>query len=152
MPSTPTPPLPHVGLEFSGEATFTADAIKDFARLVGDANPLHHDSATAEASRFGGIIASGGHTVSVMMGQAAAFFSQHWPNIGLGYSVRLRRPVLAGETVKITWRVASVEYNAKLKGTVISMDGTLAKPGGAIAITGSCQALIADPGSFNSAS
>ncbi len=148
MPSTPTPPLPRVGLEFSGEATFTADAIKDFARLVGDSNPLHHESATADASRFGGIIASGGHTVSVMMGQAAAYISKHGPNIGLGYSVRLRRPVRAGETVTVNWRVVSVEHNAKLKGTVISMDGTLVKPDGAIAITGSCQALIADPSSF----
>lgn len=93
-------------------------------------------------------MASGGHTASVMMGQAAAYFSKHWPNIGLGYSVRLKRPVLAGETVRITWRVVSAEHNAKLKGTVITMDGTLAKPDGAIAITGSCQALIADAASF----
>ena len=142
------PPLPHIGLEFSGEATFTVEAINDFARLVGDTNPLHHDSAAAGASRFGGIIASGGHTVSVMMGQAAAYFSKHWPNIGLGYAVRLRRPVWAGETVTITWRVVAVEYDAKLSGSVISMDGTLAKRDGVVAITGSCQALIADAGTL----
>ena len=137
---------PPIGFRHTEQATFTADDIRAFARLVGDANPLHHDAAVAAASRFGGLIASGSHTVSVMMGAAASYFSRHWDNVGLGYSVRLKRPVMAGETATIDWRVVSREHSAKLGGLVLTLDGTLAKPDGQIAITATCQVLIPDRG------
>ena len=133
-------------MRFASEATFTADGIREFARLVGDSNRLHHDAAEATASRFGGLIASGTHTVSMMMGRLAAQFSERWDNVGLGYSVRLRRPVRAGDTVAIDWRVVSVEQSAKLRGLVVGLDGTLATAEGLVAITAQCQVLIPDAG------
>ena len=49
-----------------GSHTFTADAIKAFARLY-DPQPFHLDEAAAEKSVFGGLCASGWHTAAVWM-------------------------------------------------------------------------------------
>lgn len=135
---------PSIGTCFDSEATFTTDAIAEFARLAGDSNPLHHDPVAAGASRFGGVIASGAHTASVMMGRIAGQFSEIWNNVGLGYSVRLRRPVMAGETVAIHWKIGSTERSTRLKGLIVSLEGTLSKANGDVAVTGTCQVLILD--------
>ena len=139
------PPLPQVGDTFTQTHTFTTDDIREFARLIGDTNPLHHDGDAAAASRFGGLIASGGHTGSVMMGAAAAWMSRLHDNVGLGYTVRLRRAVPAGATCTIAWRVASLEPNARLGGTVANMEGSLVNEKGEAAVIVTAQALIFAP-------
>ena len=50
-----------------GRHTFTADAIKAFARKF-DPQPFHLDEAAAAKSSFGALCASGWHTASVWMG------------------------------------------------------------------------------------
>jgi acyl dehydratase len=54
-----------------GPYTFTEDAIMDFARKY-DPQPFHIDRDAAAKSVFGGIIASGWHTVAVFMKLAVA--------------------------------------------------------------------------------
>jgi acyl dehydratase len=49
-----------------GRFTFTAEAIKRFARAY-DPQPFHLDEEAAAASSFGGLCASGWHTASVWM-------------------------------------------------------------------------------------
>mgnify|MGYP002653490231 FL=1 len=49
-----------------GSHTFTADAIKIFARRF-DPQPFHLDEAAAARSHFGALCASGWHTASVWM-------------------------------------------------------------------------------------
>ena len=49
-----------------GSHTFTAADIKRFA-LAYDPQPFHTDEAAAEKSHFGGLCASGWHTLAVMM-------------------------------------------------------------------------------------
>lgn len=49
-----------------GRHTFTADEIKAFARTF-DPQPFHLDEAAAARSLFGGLCASGWHTVAVWM-------------------------------------------------------------------------------------
>jgi acyl dehydratase len=54
------PPLAaYVGETFSKLVTLTEVEIKQFATLCDDQNPVHHDDAYAENTRFGKIIASG---------------------------------------------------------------------------------------------
>ena len=45
-----------VGEVFTKEIDLGHKSIRKFAEFVGDPNPLHHDSALAQASRFGGLI------------------------------------------------------------------------------------------------
>jgi acyl dehydratase len=54
-----------------GTYTFTEDAIVEFARRY-DPQPFHIDRAAAAKSVFGGIIASGWHTLAVFMKLAVA--------------------------------------------------------------------------------
>ena len=49
-----------------GSHAFTAGEIKAFARLY-DPQPFHIDETAAEASLFGGLIASGWHTAAIWM-------------------------------------------------------------------------------------
>lgn len=49
-----------------GSWTFTAEAIKDFARKY-DPQPFHLDEEAARRSHFGALCASGWHTASVWM-------------------------------------------------------------------------------------
>ena len=72
-----------VGERFTRRVTFDADAIREFAALSGDHNPLHHDDAAGEASPFGRIIASGPHVVALMMGLDATYFSRQFDALGL---------------------------------------------------------------------
>ena len=137
-----TPPA--VGETFSVELVIAPEDVALFARFIGDHNPIHHDAAAAAASRSGGIVASGAHTASLMMGALATQFSKRWANVGLGYAVRLRKPVYAGQALTVTWTVASVEDSAKLKGIVVRMEGTLTTPSG-VAITATSDALITGP-------
>lgn len=50
-----------------GTHVFTVEEIVEFAERF-DPQPFHVDDAAAQASPFGGLIASGWHTCSVMMG------------------------------------------------------------------------------------
>ena len=60
-----------VGDRFSKAAAFTSDSIREFATLVGDTNPLHHDDNAA--AEFGGVIASGIHTFSAVFAAVLDF-------------------------------------------------------------------------------
>ena len=56
-----------VGLRFSSETyPLDADQIRAFARQF-DPQPFHLDEATARASLFGGLVASGWHTAAITM-------------------------------------------------------------------------------------
>ncbi len=80
-------------------------AILDFARRF-DPQPFHRDVAEAEATHFGGLIASGLHT------QAAAFghiLKTGWVEQvslgGIGMTVRWPAPVRPGDEIAMTVRV-----------------------------------------------
>jgi acyl dehydratase len=131
-----------IGEEISRAVTFEKNAIKRFATLVGDMNPLHHDEEFAKSSRYGGLIASGTHTSSVMMGAIASFISARAPAVGLGFSVKMKKPIRADETARIVWRIVSIEYKASLGGDIVSFDGVLLNADGQTAVAATCANLI----------
>ena len=131
-----------VGQRFSRDVTVNQESIREFARLVGDENPLHHDKGLAALTRFGGLIASGTHSASIMMGAVAAFTAQFGPSLGLEYSVKLRKPVRAGERLRIEWEVSAIERNPLLGGRVVSFNGRLINDKDETVVSGFAKGLI----------
>lgn len=84
--------------------SFTVDQaeIVDFARRY-DPQPFHVDPEAAAAGPYGGIIASGWHTASLMMRQIVERFIS--PESGLGAAgideIRWPRPVRPGDTLHV---------------------------------------------------
>ena len=93
-----------------GSHTFTAEAIKRFARAY-DPQPFHINEEAAAASLFGALTASGWHTSAVMMkliaaagGPLPAGATDRTNSARLGPSpgfddLRWLRPVFAGDTL-----------------------------------------------------
>jgi acyl dehydratase len=85
-----------------GTHTFTAEEIVEFAQRF-DPQPFHVDAAAAHASPFGGLIASGWHTCSVMMGmlvrnRLAGSTSLGSPGID---EIRWIKPVRPGDSLRM---------------------------------------------------
>jgi acyl dehydratase len=96
-----------VGHRFTGVHTFDEAQVRAFAGAAGDTNPLHHDTAFAQASRYGRLIASGTHTTALLLGLTASHFSRTHSVVGISFSVELRRPVYADATVWMEWEVTA---------------------------------------------
>ena len=87
--------------------TITADDVAVFAELTGDRNPLHVDEGFARSTFFGGPIAHGmlsGSLLSTVIGCLL-------PGTGAIYraqSLRFLRPVRAGDTLRATVAVREI--------------------------------------------
>ncbi|MFZ0838887.1 MAG: MaoC family dehydratase [Xanthobacteraceae bacterium] len=131
-----------IGDRFAKEVAFTAEAIRAFASAIGDTNPLHHDEAVAAASPFGRIIASGAHSFSLMLAVVPDYLKAWTPNVGLEASVRLLRPVHAGDRAQAEWEVTDIADAPKLKGWIVTVSGRLMRHDGVVALTGVSKSLI----------
>jgi len=96
-----------VGERFCKRHVFNEMAVRAFATAAGDTNPLHHDLAVAERSRYGRLIVSGTHTTALLLGLAAAHFSRNFSVVGTSFSVDFRQVVFVDAHVKIEWEVAA---------------------------------------------
>jgi 3-hydroxybutyryl-CoA dehydratase len=127
---------------FSTEVTLTPKAVSDYARAVGDTNPLHHDAEFAAASRYGKLIASGPHTSALLLALTASHFSTRGAVVGLEFWVRFRRPIYADETIRLEWLVVKVTPNAKLGGDVVDMRGRILGADGRTALGARGRVLV----------
>ncbi|MES2880265.1 MAG: MaoC family dehydratase [Pseudomonadota bacterium] len=96
-----------VGEKFSKRHAFNENEVRAFATEAGDTNPLHHDSAVAARSRYGGLIVSGTHTSALILGLVAAHFSKKFSVVGISFSVDFLQAVLADAAVQIEWEVVA---------------------------------------------
>ncbi len=108
---------------------YTREDIALFARLSGDENPLHTDTAVAQRARFGEIIASGQHTSAHLMGMLATHFSRDDDGIRremlcLNMNFAFKGPVFADQDITLQWQVSSVEPKDKLQGLLVHLNGT----------------------------
>jgi acyl dehydratase len=85
-----------------GEHTFTAEEIVEFAERF-DPQPFHIDESAAASSPFGGLIASGWHTCSVMMGICVRGLLVESTSIGSPGidDIRWIKPVRPGDTIHL---------------------------------------------------
>ena len=128
---------------FSRTIRLSESEISKFAQAVGDSNPLHHDAAVAEVSRYGRIIASGSQTTSLLMGLAATHFSRIGPMVGLEFTFLFRAAVPADERLQLEWLVVRVTPTANTSGAVVELRGRLRIPDGVTAVGAKGKVLIA---------
>lgn len=148
------PPLPQdlellvaVGETCSKPIRLTREDIALFARLTGDTNPLHHDALAAQRARHGEIIAAGQHTTALMIGLASSHFSRPGQAfqrelLCLNFNFSFKAPVFAEQHVEMSWRVATVEWQQRLGGMLVQVDGRAAVPQSAPAVVGRGTLLI----------
>jgi acyl dehydratase len=131
-----------VGMRASRRVTFDAEAIRRFATLSGDHNPLHHDERAAAAGPFRTLIASGPHVVALMMGLDATFLSEHHEALGLGFEFRFVKAVPAGVTLALEWTVSGIEHKASLAGEIVSVEGRAVDDAGVAYVTATGRNLV----------
>jgi acyl dehydratase len=107
------------------ELVLSRDEVIRFATELGDPNPLHHDEAVARRSRFGGLIASGGHAIGLLTSFCAAFTTAQGPGVGIGFSYKLRRAIHPGQPLRLRWEVTAVERSERLRGEIASLTGAI---------------------------
>ncbi|MDQ8729040.1 MaoC family dehydratase [Bradyrhizobium sp. LHD-71] len=121
-----------------GSYTFTADAIKAFARAY-DPQAFHLDEGAGERSLFGGLAASGWHTASVYMKLLVAYLetlaseakacgeevAASGPSPGFK-NLKWPRPVLAGDTISYFYEATSMRPLASRPGWGIVFGTTTA--------------------------
>ncbi|KQZ48231.1 MaoC family dehydratase [Massilia sp. Root1485] len=93
-----------------GTRTVTEDEIVAFAREF-DPQPFDLDRGAAEASIFGGVIASGWHTCSMMMRMVVDGLMNRSASMGSPGldGVRWLAPVRAGDTLNVHYRTTRVK-------------------------------------------
>ncbi len=133
-----------VGERFTDTVQVSAESIRAFADSVGDSNPLHHDEAAAARSRFGGLIASGTHSASLLMALTAAHFSRHAQPLGLEFKLHFHKAVHAGDTLQLAWTVNRVQWKASLGGDLVWLDGEARNQRGEIALAATATLLVMD--------
>jgi acyl dehydratase len=96
-----------------GSHTFGREEIVEFASKY-DPQPFHLSEEGGTASHFGGLVASGWHTCSAMMGilvREHLSDSTSMGSPGLD-NIRWLKPVRVGDTVRLTVRVLSKRVSA----------------------------------------
>ncbi|MDN7970019.1 MaoC family dehydratase [Burkholderia multivorans] len=96
-----------------GRYTFEADDIKTFASRY-DPQPFHVDETAAQASPFGGLVASGWHTCSVFMGLLVRHLGTDSTSMGSPGidEIRWIKPVRAGDTITMHQKILDKRVSA----------------------------------------
>jgi predicted Fe-S protein YdhL (DUF1289 family) len=117
------PRLVRVGECVTDTLTLPPESIKSFATLVNDQNPLHHDDAYAEASRFGALIASGTQPTAYLMAMLATHFCVDAQPLGLEFGIKLTRAVKAHDVLSMSWKVVGAQWKPSLNGDLVKLEG-----------------------------
>jgi 3-hydroxybutyryl-CoA dehydratase len=139
MPAEPShlpsdAPLPEIGARATRSRTITEADLVLFAGLSGDLNPVHMDAVYAARSRFGGRIAHGMLTASLL----SAILGNQLPGPGAIYleqRLRFEAPVYIGDTVTASVEVIAVRADKRivtLRTECAKQDGTLVISGEAV--------------------
>ncbi|MGH7728737.1 MAG: MaoC family dehydratase [Vulcanimicrobiaceae bacterium] len=133
-----------VGRRWERRLTLTREAIVAFAEAAGDSNPLHHDDAFAAGTRFGGLIASGAHTVALLMGFCASESSRLGPGVGLAFDFKLVGPAKPDVELIFAWTVVAAEASERPRGTVLTLEGSVADDDGRDIVRAAARVLRTD--------
>jgi len=96
-----------VGMSDTTSMVITAEKIDMFAEITGDYNPIHMDEAYAKTTPFGGRIAHGALSASLI----SAVLGNDLPGPGAVFielNLRFRKPAMIGDEVVATAEVAEI--------------------------------------------
>ena len=139
------PSLVEVGEAFSDTHRFTPEEVSTFSSMMGDTNPLHHDAAFAQRSRYGALIVSGTHTGALLMGLTASHFSKRTTVVGVGFDLAFKRPVFADATVTLEWTVAAVKPHRGGVGRLVELVGAVRDAEGRVCVAATGTVLVGMP-------
>jgi predicted Fe-S protein YdhL (DUF1289 family) len=140
------PRVVRVGERFTATLALPPDSIKSFATLVNDHNPLHHDDAYAEASRFGSLIASGTQPTAHLMAMLATHFSVYAQPLGLEFGIKLVRAVKANDVLAMSWQVTGAHWKPSLNGDLVKLEGQALNQHGEIMVKASATIVVMPKG------
>lgn len=133
------------GLRFSRQVTLTPDTISEYARMVGDDNPIHHDAGYAAGTRFGGPLTSGAQISGLLMGLVSTHFSQgDLEMVGLEFSFRFKKPIVPPQTITVEWLVVRTRESSRLTGTIVELRGRIVTEAGETASGARGQVLVSE--------
>ena len=117
--------------EFCKEVT--RENIEQFAEITGDKNPLHMDDEFARQTQFGGRIAHGMYSASLI----SAVIGMRMPGPGavyLGQTLNFKAPVHFGDVLVAQATVAKVVTKTKFK--VVTIDTKVTNQNGTVVTAG----------------
>ena len=129
--------MPQVGATARRTRLVVSRDIELFTEITGDRNPLHYDEASAQASRFGGLIVQGG----VTSGLLNAVVAEDLPGPGsvfLEVNWRFLAPVRPGDEITAEVEVLEAREDkpiTKLRTTITNGDGVTVLDGHAVVWT-----------------
>ena len=126
-----------VGQKATRSLALGENAVKTYAELTGDYNPLHFDEDFAANTRFKKLVVQGGLTTGLlhalvamdMPGQGTVFLNQHW---------QFTAPVFIGDTITAEAKVLEVHETkpvTKLKISIVRQTGEKVLEGEAVCYT-----------------
>jgi len=132
-----------VGETFVGSHRFTPDEVRAYATMMGDTNPLHHDADLAARSRYGGLIASGTHSIGLLLALTAHHFSKRAPPVvGVAFSTALKRAVAADAAVSLEWTVVGVSPHKGGPAQLVDLEGVLRDADGRVCVASTGRVLV----------
>jgi 3-hydroxybutyryl-CoA dehydratase len=111
--------------------TITETVVSDFAKAIGDFNPIHTDQAYAEKTPFKGRIAHGALSIGLLSAVLGNILPGHG-TIYLSHEIKFLAPVRIGDTITAGVEVIELipeKNRAKFRTTCINQDGTLVVDG-----------------------
>jgi acyl dehydratase len=132
----------NVGDTFERRLRWSGADIAEFATLVGDHNPLHHDELYASQTRFGSLIASGTQPVAYLMAMCGSQATRERPGVGLEFNFKLVGPARVDDEILFRWEVVGAEASERPRGTLISLRGEAIGSDGKPIVTATAKTLL----------
>jgi len=116
--------------------TITEELVNDFARVIGDFNPIHTDQAYAEKNQFKGKIAHGALSIGFLSNVIGNILPGHG-TIYLSHEIKFLAPVRIGDTLTVKVEVVELipeKNRGRLRTTCINQNGQIVVDGTAWAM------------------
>jgi hypothetical protein len=98
-----------VGDQHEKKYCFNAQEISDFAKQVGDFNPIHHDVEFASKSRFKKPIICGPHLTALIMAISGTQLSKKNDMLGLKFNIEFKKAILSDEEMVLHWSIIEIQ-------------------------------------------